>query len=420
MTHQPTSRTGPSRRAFLKAGLVAPLGAAAAQTAASQAPIDVGNQRQLFLDDLWFDPNSGTELVMQTPRLEEVMLVRDRPWESMSLDTPCLVKDGGRFRLWYRADEGGRTKSSEDASYVCYAESNDCIHWNKPDLGICEYRGSRANNIVYPPAGIDGVKIKNPSVIIDPNASSNERYKMLARTWGGRSTELVGYLSADGLNWRPVETNPFLTEGPFDTHNIVLWDDAARNFVAYLRGVDRSSPGPFKGGVRAVRRSESRDFRRWSKPELVLSRDQDDPLDLHFYTNAGVKCHRAARAYMMFPMTLYPRRKYPTAPFDGLSDVVFAVSRDGIRWERPFRRPFISPGPDERNWTDRNPMMGVGIVETGPAEISMIAQELLRTDQSRYRRVSLRTDGFVSVRDLTAAGENSRPRRFDSRAANSS
>jgi hypothetical protein len=400
MAHESFTATATSRRSFLKAGVAAPLGAGL-QAGAPSTPsnvVHVGDRRQLFLDHQWFDPHSAVELVMQTPRLEEVLLVRDRPWEGLGLDTPCLVKDGGRFRLWYRADEGSRAKDHEDVSWICYAESDDCVHWKKPNLGLFEHGGSRNNNIVYPPDGFAGMHAKNPSVVIDPGAKPDERYKMIARTWGGSRTDLVGFLSPDGLKWRPVETNPLLTEGPFDSHNIVIRDEEAQRFIAYIRGVDPSSKGTFKGGVRAVRRSESRDFRRWSKPEIVLARDQDDPLDLHFYTNAAVKYPRAAHAYLMFPMVLYSTRKYPTAPFDGLSDVVFAVSRNGIVWRRPFRRPFLSPGLDERNWVDRNPMMGVGVVETSPTEISMIAQELLRTDQSRYRRVVLRTDGFVSVR----------------------
>ena len=99
----------------------------------------------------------------------------------------------------------------------------------------------------------------------------------------------------------------------------------------------------------------------------------------------------------MFPMTLYEERLYPGAPFKGLSDVIFATSRDGIRWDRRFREPFIAPGPDERNWTDRNPMMGAGIVETGPNELSMVLQELHKSDDSGFRRCTIRKDGFVSV-----------------------
>jgi hypothetical protein len=176
--------------------------------------------------------------------------------------------------------------------------------------------------------------------------------------------------------------------------------------------------GSFSGGRRAARRSESSDFRRWSKPELVLTADADDPAGLHFYTNAAVKYFRAAGAFLMFPMILYPERSYPGAPFPGLSDVQFAWSRDGVRWRRQFRTPFVAAGLDERNWVDRNPIMGQGVVPTGGAEISMYYSELFRTaKETRLRRCSLRTDGFVSVQGPYAGwGEfTTRPLRFEGR-----
>jgi hypothetical protein len=239
--------------------------------------------------------------------------------------------------------------------------------------------------------------VKNPSVIIDHNAAADERYKMVTRTIEHQPEVMVAYVSPDGFDWRPVETNPILTDGPFDSHNVVVWDDASGKFVMFLRGIDKEHAGPFIGGLRSIRRSESEDFRHWSDPTTVVARDDDDPEDYHFYTNAAVKYHRAARAFFMFPMTLYEERKYPTAPFDGLSDVVFALSRDGVEWKRPFRQPFVPPGLDERNWVDRNPMMGQGVVETGPDELSMVLQVLHKDPESGFMRATIRTDGFVSA-----------------------
>ena len=31
---------------------------------------------------------------------------------------------------------------------ICYAESDDAVHWRKPELGLHDFRGSKANNIV--------------------------------------------------------------------------------------------------------------------------------------------------------------------------------------------------------------------------------------------------------------------------------
>jgi hypothetical protein len=42
-------------------------------------------------------------------------------------------------------------------------------------------------------------------------------------------------------------------------------------------------------------------------------------------------------------------------------------------------------------------MMGAGIVETGPDELSMVFQELHKAEESRFRRCTMRLDGFVSV-----------------------
>ena len=250
-------------------------------------------------------------------------------------------------------------------------------------------KGSTDNNILGPPE--DFINI---SVLLDPNqkAGSGTRYKMISRVGG-----ITGFVSGDGIRWTPVATNPLLSKGPFDSHNTLLWDDERERYVIYLRGVDPSLPGPFKGGRRAIRRSESSDFLHWTEPRLVFTADEQDPPDFHLYTNAAVKYSRAASAFFMFPMILYTDRSYPGAPYPGLSDVRFAYSRDGIQWERNYRQPYLTPGPDERNWLDRNPIVGQGVIRTGRGELSLYYSDLFRDRESRIRRATLRVDGFVSV-----------------------
>ena len=78
--------------------------------------IDVGSDRQFFLDDLFFESRSGIELKMHKPRAEEVIFQRDKPWETRSLDTPCIVRDSDLYRMWYRADQGSRSERRERAA----------------------------------------------------------------------------------------------------------------------------------------------------------------------------------------------------------------------------------------------------------------------------------------------------------------
>ena len=382
--------------------------AAAPQT---RPAVEVGSRRQLVLDDFWFETKNKIDLVLHPPVLREVVLRCDRPWERKILHYSSVIYDQGRYRMYYRADEGDpKVDARTDRTWVCYAESRDGIHWDKPSLGLASHGGSTANNILS-----DKKDLFNISVIVDPNekAGSDRRYKMISRVGG-----ITGFVSGDGLHWRPVETNPLLRrdQGPFDSHNILLWDDEARKYVIYLRGIDKSVPGEFGGGRRAIRR-ESTDFLHWSEPKLVVTADASDPADFHFYTNAAVKYERAARVFLMFPMILHQGRTYPGAPNPGVSEVVFASSRDGIHWDRLLRQAYIEPGLDERNWVDRNPIMGQGVVPTGPGELSLYYSELFRSPESRMRRATVRTDGFVSARGpYTGWGEfTTRPLRFTGR-----
>jgi len=50
---------------------------------------------------------------------------------------PCVIKDGGMFRMYYTAGDG------KGGWFVGYAESPDGRQWIKPRLGVCAYAGSK-------------------------------------------------------------------------------------------------------------------------------------------------------------------------------------------------------------------------------------------------------------------------------------
>ncbi len=374
-----------------------PAGAAAAPETQSPQVVRLGGGWCLFLDETLIERKENVRLVMHRPELREPVILADRPWQRKLLHYSCVVQDGGRYRMWYRGTDGDpKVLAKTDRDWSCYAESRDGIHWEFPNLGLVRYEGADTN--IFLPAEQKGI---NPSIIVDAAAPPAERYKMILRT----RTAIEGYVSPDGLRWKPVPGNPLLTEGPFDSHNILIRDGQTGRYVIYLRGVDRSVPGPFFGGRRAIRRSESTDFQRWSAPRLVVAPDDGDPVNLHLYTNAALQYDRAPDAWVMFPMVLYVGRRAPAAPLDGSSDVQFAASRDGIVWERRFREAIIAPGPDERNWVDRNPIVGQGLLHTARGEMSMYYSDLYRSPASRIRRATWRTDGFVSVEAPYRGGE---------------
>ena len=58
---------------------------------------------------------------------------------------------------------------------------------------------------------------------------------------------------------------------------------------------------------------------------------------------------------------------------------------------------YIRPGPDPKNWNERNMIVASGLVPTGPGEMSIYYVEHYRRPTVRLRRASMRVDGIVSV-----------------------
>mgnify|MGYP003315303534 CR=1 FL=1 len=74
----------------------------------------------------------------------------DFPWEGSNNGYITIFKDDAKYRMYYRAVAGTGTPASGDGWIMngCYAESDDGIHWTRPNLGLVEFNGSKHNNIV--------------------------------------------------------------------------------------------------------------------------------------------------------------------------------------------------------------------------------------------------------------------------------
>ena len=132
-------------------------------------------------------------------------------------------------------------KSQHGARSVCYAVSTDGVHWKKPHLGLVEVNGSKKNNILPSELYDSG------TVIIDPIAPANSRYKMLVvRNWGKSDAGIYLYESPDGLNFKLNPTR-LLDLWP-DTHNQVFYDARIKRYVAYLRTWRKRSELPYGEG----------------------------------------------------------------------------------------------------------------------------------------------------------------------------
>lgn len=345
--------------------VAAALGAAAAGHASSPAPIDVGDRRQLFIDHLFVQDTRGVALETHQPRKTgERTIATDRPWEHGGIGPySSVLWDQGRYHLWYHAMDQKLWHTSPVAGSICYATSEDGITWRKPDLGLVEYKGSRQNNIVvgHGAAGLtlgqDGMM-----VFVDPNAPPGARLRMVNRfsQKGEGKSEGVNIMSSgDGIHWSLTHENvmtyrPEVKGHHLDSQNVMFWDDSLNKYVAFVR---RNLKNTATQG-RAIARGESDrlgGFPLTQDLPVVFTPDGPDPVHggasvVDYYNSAAIRYPWADRVYLLFPQAYYHYtrnlREYARdAPTNaGPMDTQFAASRDGLRWERYGRQPFVRVG----------------------------------------------------------------------------
>lgn len=223
--------TGFSRRAWFKSTAAIGLTAVSTPISIGHASntdnvIDIGSRKQLFVDEFLISASDGVRRVLHQPKKindGQPVLSLDQPWEE--LGTPILgsvLRDDGRFRMWYRGGGGG-----PKGGVWCYAESADGVNWRKPKLGLIEHRGSRDNNIYV---------LGQPQAFtpfVDPNAADpTKRYKSAVNSL--RIDTALAH-SPDGLKWTQYRDGAAITGRASDTISQVLWDPFAKVYRLYTR-----------------------------------------------------------------------------------------------------------------------------------------------------------------------------------------
>lgn len=307
------------------------------------------------------DQPRGIRLAAQPAQRVGPLFEAERDWEEgAGVAITTLLKDGGKYRGW-----GAPFTTSGDPpgqKHFVYYESDDGIVWRRPELGIVEWNGSRANNIVNI-FGTDG-----GSVFIDPSAPSTERYKLMAemtfskevvdeyirrrpgvwdpksaRSKNGSVVGMTGAVSADGLHWTQIR-EPLAVEVT-DTNLTAYYDVRLGKYVAYTRtwssGIRSSkvkSKGRFWGtGRRSIGRSETSNYREFPLHETILEPGPDLlPTDT-LYTNGKTTIPGAPDHHLLLP-TIWHTANDSTS-------VTLASSHDGKIWHYLPGSPVFATGP---------------------------------------------------------------------------
>lgn len=410
-----------TRRRFI--GSVAAVTGARATPGAPTAPLDVGGRKQLFIDRKFIEQDREITLVMNPPRKMGPVLYPDQPWDKRQVGPfATVLEHEGMLKMWYLVRGAGVWTHA-------YATSMDGHQWQKPALGQVEFEGSKANNLVLKNSTGQG------SVSLDPVAPPHQRFKLLA-SHADRSPSPLGnapdgglflLCSPDGIRW--TEEFKVLPFG-VDTHNMVHWDPQRKKYVAYLRGWN-----PGRVVVRCEIPKETI-TQTWpytpaAKPRFlwivfegreewlpalstelptVMAADERDPPYCDLYSPVVSIYPWAENVHLAFPSLFHHTAPPGTekVPRLGPVDAHLAVSRDGIRWHRPERRPYVGlglPGSEEA----RQVYVSAGLIRRGDKIYQYYggveADHGLPPKKSAIHLAVQRLDGFVSVDTAPEGGE---------------
>ncbi|MCX7886341.1 MAG: hypothetical protein N3B01_03660 [Verrucomicrobiae bacterium] len=371
-------------------------------------PVEVGHTPQFFVDDHIVDNRWALK-----QKTEEVLRVFHPPRKYEG--NPLIAGDGGYvsvvrepqtglFRMWYQTHDRSDKADDESSAYaVAYAESKDGLVWTRPELGLIQWKGSKANNIVW--RGPNNNRASGPQILELPDtARRGFRYVMVYRTSGAQRDQngirLVG--SHDGLRWETT-SDTLLSLLPSDTLNSIVFDATRQLYVMFCRAkhIYRAVPGTI------LQTGESRRIARMCSPELWThwrSNPQNilipDELDMargfnRFY---GMPAKWHAGIYWGFLWC-----------FRLNSDIwtELAWSRDGVNFERfPTRPALLNPGPTE-TW-DGGMVFASPWVEVGD-EWWFYYAGWNGPHESRQRTAGiglarLRKEGFISMRGPPSGG----------------
>ena len=328
----------------------------------------------LLVDDHDILYRSGTERVLHRPRKHPAnpLVGEVKPWE-VAIAWTSIYRDPatGKYQLWYQAHAGKVAQKKSHVTTVCYAESNDGITFDRPELDLHAFNDVPRTNIVLVGNGGHGDRY-GASVLVEPQEKDPvRRYKMAYYDWsiqdGREYPGLHVAFSPDGVRWAkhpngplyrtsygsrgvqpPLAGEPAYFEMASKDKKVVRknWpvplslSDAVDVFYDAPRGVyaivGKMWIGGPDGGLvwkHAMGRTESKDFLHWSKPRLLLTPDDRDPPDLEFHTSP---VFYYGERYFCLNQILNRRE-------GGTMNIELMVSRDGLTWERPFRDQFFLP-----------------------------------------------------------------------------
>ena len=328
--------------------LVPPLPAQGPAAPAGPGLRYIGSARQFFFDDGMVETMDHTarRLNPAVKVAPNPVIPRDQPWEGPDMRLGWVIFDHalGKFRLRYSTGvyrTNGRNAKGEvimqgegdslaEARHTCEAFSDDGVHWVKPHLGLVEFQGSKANNIL-PASAAYSYFFED---LHDPDPA--KRYKAQVRTgsYQGRGMTFAYYYSPDAYHWTAYPGNPVIDtgdhEGRWGPTIFLGWDPIRKVYAVHMENNFHMHSTHAR---RSIGRAESPDMIHWSEPETIIVADSQDFPDTEFYAMPTA-----------FYEGWYVGFLWIFSTTNTTHEPQFVFSRDGVNYDRTYRKPIISLG----------------------------------------------------------------------------
>ncbi|MCH2117434.1 MAG: hypothetical protein MK161_07010 [Pirellulales bacterium] len=373
----------------------------------SNWPVKIDRRRQLFLDDYLIASRENVRRKVNSARKHPAnpLIDRQKPWEGRGPVFHRVMRDAktGKFRMWYSTYHDLQLPSGTVVRCpTCYATSDDGITWEKPELGLCEYNGSKANNIVILKGSMYGLMYEPD----DPNP--DRRYKAVVwhdwRVPQGTAPPEGYYLytSPNGIDWtqaseRPIALNQNARQPGIGDTSLFFRDDRLGRYVCYTKILFRDPT------MRTSGMMESDDLLHWSRPRMTLYPDTLDDLDTQIYEHYSFYYESLWIGLIRVMHTeLVDKSRKQTV-------VELTASRDGRHFTRVGNRERVIPLGGMHEWdphyhapTSHPILVGDEIwiyyFSMPLLDGNKVGKEKADTAQiSRIGLAMLRRDGFVSL-----------------------
>lgn len=277
--------------------------------------------------------------------LDEPLILPPSPWEGAQ--GPAKVRRDsttGRYRMWYTVvhpvsyrhffmhepDPG----PLPGAYCVGYAESDDGLHWHKPELDVWQTPDGRRTNIVF--WGCHGGQLGE---VLEHVPGGKARFAMAYLDLAGGVEGLCLAWSDDGIHWERDPANPVLP-CMSDCQNNIVFNPRLGRYVLITRpyphasGIYEWDPPGHRHMRRRIAASTSANLRDWTPIRVILYPEQGDLPDFDNMT-AMAYGNGFVGFLHVFDGDAGPEQRMTAQ---------LALSSDGLHWQKTGDTPFLEPG----------------------------------------------------------------------------